>query len=75
LWFSKIEENSASVRFRELDDWFSEMFDCEKVDPASADRYHNTRDKILAEQALRLQGFLYKHNLYNKFLAEDAQGR
>jgi hypothetical protein len=71
LWLS----NYASTGFAELTSRVAEMRDCEKVDPASADRYHNTGDEILAEQALRLQGFLYRHNLYNKFLAEDAQGR
>jgi len=71
LWLS----NYVSTGFAELTSRVAEMRDCEKVDPASADRYHTTGDEILAEQALKLQGFLYRHNLYNKLLAEDAPGR
>jgi len=77
LWLSKLEsENSvASIGYKELNGWSQEMFECRSVDPEFHNRYYNTAAEIAFEKIIRLEGFLDRHNIYNKFMAEDAQGK
>jgi len=37
--------------------------------------YRNTAFEIEAEMNVRVGRFLKRHNLWNQFLAEDAQGK
>jgi hypothetical protein len=79
LWLSKLEEpgstSLANVTFNELNGWGKEMSDCGKVDPEFHFRYYNTDGEATNEQVLRLEHFLDRHNLFDQFIAEDAQGK
>jgi hypothetical protein len=78
LWLDKLEEPNgagvAYVTYEELGAWFHEMYECGKVDPANDDRYYNTGSEGLVRGQMRLEDFLQRHNLWNQFIAEDAQG-
>jgi hypothetical protein len=77
LWLSKLEnENSVvSISFKELSGWLREMGECRTVDPQFHNQYYNTAAEIDAEEVIRLEAFLDQHNLYDGFVAEDAQGK
>ena len=51
------------------------MKDCENVDWAFQHQYFNTRAEISAAMFARFSAFLTRHNLWDQFLAEDAQGK
>lgn len=83
-WLSKLEEPiqlprtgaaADDVNFQELDGWAQEMFVCHNVDPPFDGDYFNTAGEIAALEVKRLRNFLLRHNLWNQFLAEDAQGK
>jgi hypothetical protein len=40
---------------------------------AHHDQYYNTTSETTTEQWIRFAKFLRRHNLYDQFLAEDAQ--
>ena len=76
LWLPKLEgERNLVAASSELNGWRQEMNDCMKVDPAFSDRYYSTTSEAGIEKLLRLEHFLYRHNLYDSFLAEDAHGQ
>lgn len=78
LWDSMLLDPNgavANVSYKELKGWFDEMQKCELVDPEFGTKYYNTYAGAAAQQRLRLQKFLDRHNLWNKFQAEDAQGK
>lgn len=79
LWLATIEENNDGSpeipAYRVLSKWSYAMSDCEKVDPDNRRKYYNTRAEILATQQSRLLNFIDRHDLYNKFLEEDAAGK
>jgi hypothetical protein len=82
LWLSKLEDlgrgraGVATVGYRELDqDWSNQMIECMTVDSENNSRYYNTYGETSAEELLRLENFLRRHNLFDQFLAEDAQGK
>jgi len=79
LRLSRLEEPGgagvAYVTYNELSGWSSEMLQCAEVDSRLESRYANTMGEINAEQLLRVQRFLNRHNLFNQFIAEDAQGQ
>jgi hypothetical protein len=79
LWMDRLEQTAfnaiANVSYPELTQWRDEMFECQSVDPTSKFLYYNTSGEIKVELVDRLRGFIRRHNLYDQFLAEDAQGK
>ena len=75
LWSSKLEEVPDSVRYSELNDWANTMLDCMKVDPSLQFQYLNLVAEARAEINHRLELFLTRHQLYDKFLDADKQGK
>jgi hypothetical protein len=77
LWLSKIEDftSSQSVGYELATGWGFVMEGCEKIDPDHLDRYYNTEVEIAVLRVTRLYRFLERHNMYQQFLAEDAQGK
>ena len=87
LWFSKITDAKAeeaeglrepvahSISFQQLNFWNEEMHACARIDPESNDLYYKTSGDAVVAANNRLVNFLYRHNLLNQFLAEDADGK
>jgi hypothetical protein len=76
LWLSKLDaESILLIDFRELNDWSREMRQCMGVDRKFEDRYYNTVAEANFAKARRFANFLDRHNLYEQFLTEDAQGK
>jgi hypothetical protein len=76
LWLSKLEaESIVLIDFRELSDWSREMRQCMGLDQKFEDRYYNTVAEANFAKATRFANFLDRHNLYEQFLTEDAQGK
>src|SRR5215472_8064643 len=75
LWSSKLEEAPDSPRYSELNDWANTMLDCMKVDPSLQFQYLNVVAEARAEINHRFELFLTRHQLYNKFLDADKQGK
>ena len=51
------------------------MHDCARIDAESNDLYYKTSGDAVGIANNRLVHFLVRHNLYDQFLAEDAQGK
>lgn len=51
------------------------MHDCQTVDPENERPYYNTTSEITTLQWIRLFNFLHRHNLWDQFIAEDAQDK
>jgi hypothetical protein len=75
LWLDKIEDSGEMQDFETLDGWFLEMFECKSVDPDNVRLYHNVLSEVAATQVLRLERFLQRHDLYDRFIAEDRAGK
>ena len=78
LWLATIEESKDSERnpaFLVLTKWDREMTDCEKVDPDNRVKYYCTGAEIAALREVRLLNFLARHDLFPKFIEEDAAGK
>ena len=88
LWFSKIENDAkaeaaeglrepvaASISFQQLNFCSLEMHDCARIDPEFKKEYYQTSGDAVGTANNRLVHFLYRHNLLNQFLAEDAEGK
>ena len=79
LWLdNKLEQapaGLADVSYSELDAWQNEMHDCMAVDPLNNSKYYNIFSEAMTAQNVRLEDFLYLHNLWAQFEAEDAQGK
>jgi hypothetical protein len=79
LWMSKLEQTQPSgtkdVSYNTLQSWIDEMGDCEAVDPDESNRYINVTHETLSEIAIRYRNFLWRHNLEEQFIQEDASGK
>jgi hypothetical protein len=78
LWLSEIEEHGDSPRlpkFLEVDERRLEMLACKAVDPENRWRYYNTAAEIESLQEHRLNDFIARHDMWQKFLDEDAAGK
>ena len=80
LWFAEIEadakgSNKGLPTLAVIRAWHSEMMDCQDVDPDNRYKYSNTHSEITAEELLRLRHFMDRHDLWEKFIAEDAAGK
>lgn len=77
LWLSKLEAVPPDTNlpgFKTLQQWSSEMSDCREVDPKNGWTYFNVQSESNVLQAARMLRFLRRHNLWDKFLEEDAAG-
>ena len=88
LWLSKISDDAkaeeaeglrepvaASISFQQLNFCSLEMHDCARIDPEFKKEYYQTSGDATVTANNRLVHFLYRHNLNQLFLAEDAQGK
>ena len=88
LWFSKISDDAKaeeaeglrvpvahSISFQQLTFSTLEMHDCARIDPELKKEYYQTSGDAAIMGDNRLVHFLHRHNLYQQFLAEDAQGK
>jgi hypothetical protein len=77
LWLAKLDADAKGPlpTVHVIGAWHSEMHDCEDVDPNNRVNYYSTEIAIVTEYMLRLQHYLDRHDLSDKFLAEDAAGK
>ena len=88
LWFSRISDDAKaeeaeglrepvahSISFQQLTFLTLEMHDCARIDPEFKKEYYQTSGDAAVTADNRLVHFLYRHNLNQQFLAEDAQGK
>jgi arylsulfatase A-like enzyme len=78
LWLSKIESDpnqSTLPPYSVLNKWRGEMLDCADVDPDNKMRYYSTGGEFVDAGMKRLMDFLTRHQLWDKFLEEDAAGK
>jgi hypothetical protein len=52
-----------------------EMSECKSVDRENQRGYYNVDTEIMAEKAGRLESFVARHGLYDKFIEEDKAGK
>jgi hypothetical protein len=58
-----------------LNDWYAEMVHCEDVDPENKSAYDKARLAIIGDQASRATHFIFRHDLWGKFIEEDKAGK
>jgi len=76
LVLSRLNSNERTlVTYKEGYGWFLEMQDCLSVDPENQARYYNTMSETSAMLNTKVRSYLERHNLWNQFMAEDAQGK
>ncbi|MDP9161979.1 MAG: hypothetical protein M3O09_17355 [Acidobacteriota bacterium] len=75
LWLAQLESSGSLPNYRTLQGWNHEMGECSSVDSENQARYFNVRAEVVAEQASRVEEFLSRHNLYDKFIEEDNMGK
>ena len=80
LWLAQIEadakdSNKGLPSLEVIRAWGSEMHNCQEVDPENSHKYYNTQSEIVTEELLRLRNFIVRHDLWDKFLEEDAAGK
>jgi len=77
LWISRIEEGDSTKlpRWDVLSGWYTEITDCEEVDPTHRWDYYNLAAEISATQGRRMYHFIKSHAMWQKFLDEDAAGK
>jgi hypothetical protein len=75
LWLSQVEDNDSSLKYDALNDMAVEMGRCTKVDPPNEIRYDNVYSEATAVRLMRLKHFLVRHQLWSKFIEEDAAGK
>jgi hypothetical protein len=78
LWLSQIEADHGHgplPAYRVIDKWWREMDDCMSVDPQNKVRYYNTESETVVVQKARMEDFLERYQMWDKFLDEDAAGQ
>jgi hypothetical protein len=79
LWMSKLEAEPSNPGtapiFEVMVAWSHEMSDCQEVDPANRVKYYNANGEIWVDLLLRQEKFLRRHQMWEKFIEEDAAGR
>ena len=78
VWTTKLVPLGASVAkvsYKELERWYQEMGECGRLDPDHSSDYDHTGYDILVTRVTRLEAFLHRHDLWDKFLDEAAQGK
>ena len=76
LWLSEVEDSNPATHtlYATLDQRSVEMERCRKVDTANQHKYYNAESEMTAEQTLRMKHYLMRHDLWMKFMTEDALG-
>jgi hypothetical protein len=69
-----VDASSAPVSYKEMDSWVSKMGQCISVDIDNFELYLHTQAAVLYLQRERTQNFVKRHNQWNQFIPEDAQG-
>jgi hypothetical protein len=77
LWLDKIESDPSAnmADYVTLNGWTREMLECRSVDPDNQHRYYNVVGEIASVRIVRLERFLDRHGLYDKFIEEDKAGK
>jgi len=77
LWQDKLQtsDHSTLPDYMTLDKWFSEMAECRTLDPENVRQYYHTLGDLGFDQASRLEHFVDRHGLFDKFLEEDKAGK
>jgi hypothetical protein len=75
LWLDKLEHSEVRPDYETLSAWSHEMFECKSVDRDNQPFYSNAIHEINADQAMRLEHFLDRHGLHDKFIEEDKAGK
>ena len=75
LWYSQIQHGDSSLKYEVLRDRVDEMITCNDVDPPHTTDYYNTASLNMAAIATRMGHFIQRHQLWDKFLEEDAAGK
>ncbi|MGA9965133.1 MAG: hypothetical protein WBQ10_08005 [Terriglobales bacterium] len=75
LWFDKLESQSPLPDFHTLSAWGEEMRDCIAVDPPNHKDYYNVFGEVASAKLESLEGFLIRHDLWDKFIEEDKAGK
>jgi hypothetical protein len=77
LWMSKLEGDNPSAlpEYSVLGKWGHEMRDCQEVDPDNKLTYYNTQEEVNDAQYMRMMHFIVRHDMWQKFLDEDAAGK
>ena len=61
--------------FSEISRRFQEMYDCTNADRPNESKYVFVGLQLSVEESHRAEYFITRHNLWNQFIAEDAQGK
>jgi hypothetical protein len=70
-----VQDHSAHLPgIHGIREWELEMSDCENVDPENRLRYHNTESELKVEEKMRMEDFLHRHQLWDRFITADANG-
>lgn len=80
LWWAQLEaidpkDAHALARlpkYTVLEAWEREMSDCSDIDPQHARAYNTAAIEIMACMDRRLTDFFTRHNLWNKYFAEET---
>jgi len=75
VWMEKLEHSPSDSDYETLIGQASEMEECASVDSQNERRYHSVEHLIVTIQAARMMSFLARHDLVDKFLAEDRAGK
>jgi hypothetical protein len=75
LWLSQLESGLPLPAVSIMDEQRGEMMDCLIVDPSRQLEYRNTTNEISAAVITRYRHFLWRHNLMDQFVKEDAAGK
>jgi hypothetical protein len=79
LWFTQLEDATKGsdnlpaidvIRAQSL-----EMMKCEDVDPGNRLKYYATESENVVVEKGRMEHFLDRHDMWKKFLEEDAAGK
>lgn len=78
-WMSKLEQPNGKgtddIVFETLGVWQGEMDKCEVVDPENHWEYYNAQSEAIAESASRATNFIFRHKMWDQFIAEDTAGK
>ena len=76
LWLDKVKGSPESMpNYEILTRWAHEMFECKSVDPENGPRYYILQGEIDSARVVRLEHFLDRQGLYDKFIEEDKAGK
>jgi hypothetical protein len=75
LWLDKVEKTTLAEDYFTINNWAGEMLDCGVLIPRISGSTTMSPERVHGEKVLRLEHFLDRHNLYDKFIEEDKAGK